>query len=68
MLNIWSALATRYKDNPTVAAYGLLNEPVLNFDTNPAYENLKYGFYDEIYDTVRAIDNNHIVIFEEFMD
>lgn len=68
VLNIWSALATRYKDNPTVAAYGLLNEPVLNFDTNPAYENLKYGFYDEIYDTVRAIDNNHIVIFEEFMD
>ncbi len=45
VLNIWSALATRYKDNPTVAAaYGLLNEPVLNFDTNPAYENLKYGF------------------------
>lgn len=68
VLNIWSALATRYKDNPTVAAYGLLNEPVLNFDTNSAYEDLKYGFYDEIYDTVRAIDTNHIVIFEEFMD
>lgn len=68
VLNIWSALATRYKDNSTVAAYGLLNEPVLNFDTNAAYEDLKYGFYDEIYDTVRAIDTNHIVIFEEFMD
>jgi len=68
VLNIWSALATRYKDNPTVAAYGLLNEPVLNFDTNPTYESLKYGFYDEIYDTVRAIDPNHIVVFEEFMD
>jgi len=68
VLNIWRALATRYKDNPTVAAYGLLNEPVLNFDANPAYENLKYGFYNEIYNAVRAIDANHIVIFEEFMD
>lgn len=68
VIDIWEALATRYKDNPTVAAYGLLNEPVLNFDTNTAYENLKYGFYDDIYDAVRAIDTNHIVIFEEFMD
>ncbi len=68
VLNIWSALATRYKDNPTVAAYGLLNEPVLNFDTNSAYEDLKYGFYDDIYNTVRAIDQNHIVVFEEFLD
>lgn len=68
VLNIWRALANRYKDNSTVAAYGLLNEPVLNFNTNPAYENLKYGFYDKVYDAVRAIDTNHIVIFEEFMD
>lgn len=68
VLNIWSSLANRYKDNSTVAAYGLLNEPVLNFDTNNAYEDLKYGFYDKIYQTVRGIDTNHIVIFEEFMD
>jgi len=67
VLNIWRALANRYKDNSTVAAYGLLNEPVLNFNTNPAYENLKYGFYDKVYDAVRAIDTNHIVIFEEFV-
>lgn len=68
VLRIWAALAERYKDNPVVAAYGLLNEPVLNFDINAEYEDLKYGFYDKIYQTVRAIDTNHIVIFEEFMD
>ena len=68
VLNIWKALATKYKNNPTVAAYGLLNEPVLNFNANPKYEDLKYGFYDKIYDTVRSVDTNHIVIFEEFMD
>ena len=68
VLKIWRAIATRYKDNPTVAAYGLLNEPVLNFEKNDVYEDLKYGFYDKIYEAVRAIDQNHIVIFEEFMD
>lgn len=67
-LNIWTALATRYKDNPTVAAYGLLNEPVLSFSADGHLDGTKYWFYNEIYNTVRAIDQNHIVIFEEFND
>lgn len=67
-LNIWTALATRYKDNPTVAAYGLLNEPVLSFSADDHLDGTKYWFYNEIYNTVRAIDTNHIVIFEEFND
>lgn len=67
-LNIWAAIATRYKDNPCVAAYGLLNEPVLSFSADPNLDGTKYWFYNEIYNTVRAIDTNHIVIFEEFND
>lgn len=67
-LNIWTALATRYKNNPTVAAYGLLNEPVLSFSADDHLDGTKYWFYNEIYNTVRAIDQNHIVIFEEFND
>lgn len=67
-LNIWSAIASRYKDNPCVAAYGLLNEPVLGFSADDHLDGTKYWFYNEIYNTVRAIDQNHIVIFEEFND
>lgn len=67
-LNIWAAIAERYKDNPTVAAYGLLNEPVLGFSANDHLDGTKYWFYNEIYKKVRSIDQNHIVIFEEFND
>lgn len=67
-LKIWSAIASRYKDNPTVAAYGLLNEPVLSFSSDENLNNIKYNFYNQIYETIRTIDSNHIVIFEEFGD
>lgn len=67
-LNIWAAIAERYKDNPTVAAYGLLNEPVLGFSADDHLDGTKYWFYNEIYKKVRSIDKNHIVIFEEFND
>lgn len=67
-LRIWTAIAERYKDNPCVAAYGLLNEPVLTFSADAHLDGTKYWFYNEIYNTVRAIDSNHIVIFEEFGD
>nr|MCR5753675.1 discoidin domain-containing protein [Acetatifactor sp.] len=67
-LNIWAALSDRYKNNPTVAAYGLLNEPVLSFSPDDHLDGTKYWFYNEIYNTVRTNDPNHIVIFEEFGD
>ncbi len=67
-LNIWSAIASRYKDNSTVAAYGLLNEPVLSFSPDENQNNIKYSFYNQIYNTVRSQDPNHIVVFEEFGD
>ncbi len=67
-LDIWKAIAQRYKNEPVVAAYGLLNEPVLTFSGDAHLEGTKYWFYNEIYKAVRAIDNNHIVVFEEFGD
>ncbi len=67
-LNIWSAISSRYRNNTTVAAYGLLNEPVLSFSPDSHLDGTKYWFLNEIYNTVRANDPNHIVIFEEFGD
>lgn len=63
---IWQGIATHFKDNPTVAAYGLLNEPVLGFPESPAQKTQKYDFYNRIYNAVRAIDPDHICIMEEF--
>lgn len=58
---IWVAIAKRYKGNPTVAAYDLMNEPVSN---NKAYPTKK--LYDQLYHAVRAVDADHIIAMGAF--
>ncbi|MFC4243239.1 glycoside hydrolase family 5 protein [Gryllotalpicola reticulitermitis] len=57
-INIWRAIATRYKGNPWVAGYNLMNEPA---DAT----GKKVGpVYREMFDAVRAIDPDHIVFLD----
>ncbi len=56
-IDIWKAIAQRYKDNPTVAAYDLLNEPL---STDQQQYPIHY-FYNQLYQEVRAIDPDHII-------
>ncbi len=72
-VELWCAIANRYKDNKTVVAYDLLNEP----QNNGGYEG-DYSWaaesedavsrtnkaYDILYKAIRAIDKNHIISFE----
>ena len=72
-IELWCAIANRYKDNQTVCAYDLLNEP----QNNGGYEG-NYNWaaesedavsrtnkaYDIIYKAIREIDKNHIISFE----
>lgn len=72
-VELWSAIAERYKDNKTVCAYDLLNEP----QNNGGYEG-NYNWaaesedavsrtnkaYDTLYKAIREIDKNHIISFE----
>ena len=53
---LWQQIAERYKNNGTVAAYGLLNEP---WGTEPA--NLATVMLD-LYDSVRETDAEKIII------
>ncbi|MCV9387402.1 cellulase family glycosylhydrolase [Reichenbachiella ulvae] len=56
-IDIWKALAARYKDNPTVAMYDLMNEPLSSDqDTYPIH-----AFYNTLYQEVRAIDPDHLI-------
>ncbi|TSJ61075.1 glycoside hydrolase family 5 protein [Starkeya sp. 3C] len=59
---MWQAIAARYRDETTVLAYDLLNEPVSPYsDTdylNPRLEPL----YQEIAAAIRAVDPNHPLI------
>lgn len=50
--------AYRYKDEPAVAGYDILNEPESSID------NL-VNFYDKAYKKIRAFDKNHIIFMEE---
>ncbi|MCF2949168.1 cellulase family glycosylhydrolase [Paraglaciecola aquimarina] len=53
---LWKQIAARYKDEPAIAGYGLLNEP---WGTDA--ETLK-DFVVDLYDAVRSEDEQHIVI------
>src|SRR2546425_1354983 len=59
-VNIWRKIAARYRAEPAVAGYDLLNEPISHyFDTgsiNPKLEPL----YRKIVAGIREVDRNHI--------
>jgi len=59
---IWRSIAQKYKDEPTVMAYDLLNEPV---SSNPSVLSVKNA-YDQLYKTVRKIDSRHIIVMGAF--
>jgi len=57
-LALWQAIASRYRNNPTVAGYDLLNEP--NFPDSSALINL----YGDLIAAIRRIDPEHMIILE----
>ncbi|MFC7442781.1 cellulase family glycosylhydrolase [Laceyella putida] len=69
-VQIWERLATHYKGNPTVAAYDLLNEPLVTMGgaENAAQIQQKMQFYNRMYQAVRAKDPDHIIIIAAFFD
>jgi aryl-phospho-beta-D-glucosidase BglC (GH1 family) len=56
---LWRAVATRYRGNPAVAAYDLLNEP----SEAPSLGAL-WSAYDRLYRTIREVDPDHTITVE----
>ena len=60
-ISIWKKIAARYKNEPIVMGYDLLNEPIAHyFDTaklNPLLEPL----YKKITSAIRTVDKNHLI-------
>lgn len=72
-IELWCAIANRYKDNKTVCAYDLLNEPQNNGGYDGDYSwsaesedavSRTNKVYDILYKAIREIDKNHIFSFE----
>jgi hypothetical protein len=58
---IWKEIATRYANDTRIGGYDLLNEPVLP----DGYSNQALrDFYVQLTDTIRQVDNNHIIFIE----
>jgi len=57
-VNLWEVIADRYKENPWVAGYNLINEPA-----DPT-EKMIMPVYQRLVDAIRSIDTNHIIFLE----
>ncbi len=59
---LWTEIARRYRDEPAVLGYDLLNEPISPYhDTgylNPRLE----PFYRELVEAIRTVDPDHLII------
>ena len=57
-LHLWEVIAERYKNQPWVAGYDLINEPA-----EPTGEKL-FPYYKRLQDAIRKFDPNHILFLE----
>ena len=60
-VRLWQALATRYRDEPWVLGYDLLNEPIAHYHDKARLNPLLGPFYRRLTQAIRAIDERHIV-------
>ncbi|MGH9874635.1 MAG: glycoside hydrolase family 5 protein [Pyrinomonadaceae bacterium] len=60
-VKLWRKLAARYRNEPTVLGYDLLNEPIAHyFDANELNPKLE-PLYRKIVAGIREVDRNHII-------
>jgi endoglucanase len=65
LVRLWVKIAERYKDETTVAAYDLLNEPLPeNTGSAAKYGNLLEPLYKRITSAIREKDKNHMITLE----
>ena len=59
---IWRKIATRYRDEPTVVAYELLNEPIPHFEGYEQFNPLLEPLYQRMVAAIREIDPHHLIV------
>jgi hypothetical protein len=65
LVALWTTIARRYKDEPTVAGYDLLNEP-LPGRTGAAktFKSQLEPLYKRVTKAIRGVDSRHMIILE----
>ena len=65
LVDLWRTIATRYKDEPAVAGYDLLNEPLPErTGAAKAYKRQLEPLYQRLTKAIREVDSRHIIIVE----
>lgn len=60
---IWRKIADRYKNEPVILGYELMNEPIAHYFENKAELKAKLEpLYKRAVKAIREVDNNHIVL------
>lgn len=61
--DIWTKIASRYKDEPVILGYEPMNEPIAHYFDNKAELNKELEpLYKRVVKAIRAVDSNHIII------
>ncbi|AQR93159.1 RICIN domain-containing protein [Clostridium saccharoperbutylacetonicum] len=77
MADLWTKIASRYKGNPIVAAYDIMNEPQNNNRYSGANSwapgssealNRTFSVYDQMYKVIRSADPDHVITMEAIWD
>ncbi|MDP4209131.1 MAG: cellulase family glycosylhydrolase [Bacteroidota bacterium] len=67
LVKLWVEIARRYKDEPTVAAYDLLNEPLPGGNGSAKlYSHLLVPLYQRLINAIREVDPNHMFTVEGY--
>jgi endoglucanase len=61
---LWGMLAARYKNDPRVAMYDLINEPNNVPGGNPGANQAIHNVLERLINTVRATGDNHLILLE----
>ncbi len=61
---VWRGIAERYRGEPIVLGYDLLNEPIPHFPQLQKYNSYLEPLYRRIAKAIRGVDTNHIIILE----
>lgn len=60
-VDFWKKLAERYRDEPVVIGYDLLNEPIPHYPEYEKYNPLLEPLYKRITTAIREVDPNHLI-------
>ncbi|MEW9553238.1 glycoside hydrolase family 5 protein [Nonomuraea sp. NPDC050783] len=62
-VELWREIARRYRDDPTVLGYDLLNEPLPN-EWQHVYATELLQLYHDLTAAIRAVDPHHLIVYE----